>query len=382
MKIHQKILTNILILIATIICPQMITAQHELVWPGDVTTNGQVNTLDIIYIGMAFGTEGPERELETNIWPPNNVVGNNDTGYVATPWDIFFPGTDIDYAHADCNGDGVIDKDDLEAIALNQNEINPPPAPNFFDTGEEGDPIIALVPSVYNTVEGQAIEVDVLLGDSENEITDFYGISFTLKYDPIFIEEGTISYQFSQDDSWIGTGNDDEMIVNETNDFEDGEMVVTLVRTNGNPVSGSGSIGKLDFIIEDHVIGLGVGDAITDTLDIDVENVILLDISLQPAPLVSENTSIVVEEVEALATNNILNNSITLFPNPTKEGFKLLGIDQVDIKSMSMYNTLGKQIPIRINSNEVELNATIPNGIYLLRIVCEEGIVIKTISIK
>ncbi len=75
---------------------QPLSAQE--VWPGDANNNGIANAVDALYIGVAYGTEGPERDDATTDWE-------------AQPfelWGAAFPdGTN--YGYADADGDGEID---------------------------------------------------------------------------------------------------------------------------------------------------------------------------------------------------------------------------------------------------------------------------------
>jgi hypothetical protein len=77
----------------------------QVMYPGDVNNSGQANTLDVLFLGLSWGSTGPERMSPTTAWMPQSVAPNQ--------WAQEFS-NGINYAYADCNGDGVIDQADLE----------------------------------------------------------------------------------------------------------------------------------------------------------------------------------------------------------------------------------------------------------------------------
>ncbi|MCI5058867.1 MAG: hypothetical protein MRY83_22325, partial [Flavobacteriales bacterium] len=80
----------------------------DTIWPGDCDANGVADIVDILPIGIGYGSTGPVR--------PNATI--NWVGQFGNDWGTNFV-NGVDYKHADCNGDGLIDQNDLSAILLN-----------------------------------------------------------------------------------------------------------------------------------------------------------------------------------------------------------------------------------------------------------------------
>lgn len=152
----------------------MSTAQ--IIWPGDVNNNGVVNGIDVLFAGIAYGSDGPERPDGSSDWE-GQPAGDS--------WSDNFPGG-LNFAYADCDGNGEVEEDDIEVTIKN----------NFFLTHG------TLVPDEYsNGIPGQAPRAadapkhkcinrpvnsfDLWLGDEEHPVQDFYGIAISMKYNPI-----------------------------------------------------------------------------------------------------------------------------------------------------------------------------------------------------
>ncbi|MEO1713111.1 MAG: hypothetical protein AAFU60_07230, partial [Bacteroidota bacterium] len=99
------------------------------VWPGDADANNIAQHYDLLNIGIAYGLEGEPRDFVSIDW----------NGFSADDWALeFLSGTN--YKHADANGDGLVDLNDVDAILENYNETNGPVAPFVEVEGSEADP--------------------------------------------------------------------------------------------------------------------------------------------------------------------------------------------------------------------------------------------------
>jgi len=85
---------------------------YTAVWPGDADANGIVNNTDVLYIGLAEGKSGLNRENATSNW----------TQQMAIDWEGSV--LDINNKHQDSNGDGTIDYKDLQAVEFNYGKSN------------------------------------------------------------------------------------------------------------------------------------------------------------------------------------------------------------------------------------------------------------------
>ena len=149
-----------------------LTAQS--VWPGDVNDNGTVSAIDLLYWGVAYGTEGPARAAVNSDWAPQPLPA---------PWPQTFP-NGLDYAYADCNGDGLINDDDFDdAIEGNFGETNPPIGDDGYVNGAGAAPKLRLTPSAVLVQEGAMVDIALSIDTSMIAVLDsFYGVALQLSY--------------------------------------------------------------------------------------------------------------------------------------------------------------------------------------------------------
>ena len=100
-----------------------LSSAQFLMFPGDTNNDGIANYYDILPIGIAYNALGEPRPIPNIDWLPQDFF----------PWGQNLPFSGVEYAFIDCNGNGIIDSVDVEAIAHNyemrQGEANPPPMP-------------------------------------------------------------------------------------------------------------------------------------------------------------------------------------------------------------------------------------------------------------
>ena len=68
-------------------------------------------------------------------------------------------------------------------------------------------------------------------------------------------------------------------------------------------------------------------------------------------------------------------NGLMLWPNPASQTVHIEGITAAEVQ---MYNALGQLVKTVRGTNEVDLG-TLPNGLYLLEIIGQKGVVTKQI---
>ena len=89
---------------------ESISAQDKL-WPGDANNSGVTNCVDLLYIGVGYNENGPSRPNATTLWQEQDIN---------TLWPEYYLDNTTNYAYGDCNGDGVINDNDVNmAIKAN-----------------------------------------------------------------------------------------------------------------------------------------------------------------------------------------------------------------------------------------------------------------------
>ncbi|MFK7771712.1 MAG: T9SS type A sorting domain-containing protein [Saprospiraceae bacterium] len=336
----------------------------QQLWPGDANNNGEVNVVDVLFVGLAYGETGPTRDNATINWQAEDIT---------TLWtSTFFNG--LNHAYADCDGNGLIDKDDIKnPIKDNYGLTHGVVTPDVFSNGMGGVdvPLKLINTSGTGSLSG-SMDLDINLGEASNSVNDFYGIAFSIKYDPNIIED----LEFDIDaTSWIDNGSDDthELAVKNT---VTGNYDIAIIRKNQNPISGFGKIGKLNIIIEDIVVGLVTADT---TIQISIENVKMLSSDLSDIPVVKDSVMITIENVTGIKSIIDLQADIKISPNPFFDFF-VISSDATSIKSIHLYNLLGELVSTQqgLNMNKVTYSTVgLDDGIYFVAIETEEGIVIR-----
>lgn len=219
-----------------------IGSDSDCVWPGDADNNRLVDNNDLLPIGLGYDSAGPARADTSIVWQAHG----------GSPWtDIFTNYTPaVNYKHADCNGDGIINYADTTAILQNFSFTHAKtsgPAP-----WRSGLPAIKAVLSRDTLYVGDTLYVSFILGDSVTTITDFYGLAFTYNFDPLVVDSTKTTMTFGP--SWIGSVTDKISISKTLNST--GEIKAAVTRIDHITRSGSGVLATASFkITTDNISG-------------------------------------------------------------------------------------------------------------------------------
>ena len=165
-----------------ICCVALQLEGQSTIWPGDVNNNGVVNSIDALLWAYAKGSTGEERPDASLFWEEQDL---------GAPWNDNFP-EGINYAYADCNGDGIIDILDFIVLDLNEDEEHGIYQGETSVVGsEQMTPVVwlgdELSEDTISLVIGEEINVPVYLGNEQDVIGNFFGISFLIHVDTNYI---------------------------------------------------------------------------------------------------------------------------------------------------------------------------------------------------
>lgn len=319
------------------------------VWPGDVNNNGIVNGADLLYLGTVYGSTGTPRDEVDTDWESKTIV---------EAWGLSFP-NGLDYAFADCNGDGVVDELDLEdGILENFQEIHAGSGISDYQNGISGqDAPLKLVPSIDFDNGDLILKIGLLLGNSDFEITDFYGLALQLSYNSGLIEDAEFNFELTAD-SWIDgpEGLNSAQLFEEDDDAGTAEVAISLTDP-AQRRSGAGRIGEFSIIMEDIIVGL-----IRDTFQIQIDSVLLLGPDHTKTPVVPDTLSFIISEDMITLSNTpqiTKEVDVHIYPNPT-EGRFMISTDEA-INYIRVHNLLGQVIPVQVEKSNIE-TATIDLG--------------------
>lgn len=341
-------------------------------WPGDINNNGIVNNIDVLYWAVAKGSTGPTRRNARTFWI---------TQALPDPlWTGTFP-NGLNYAYADCNGDGVVDDDDRAVIDRNFGEVHGEVVPDVF-SNSQGDTIPTLLISTESPIvpPGGTLIADLSLGTASDTINDFFGLSFTIVYDPDILGEDDEDDVFSfeiEEDSWLVEEEDnieDELVTFIKNDRNLGLAQITIARNDGRTVTGFGKIGTFNIVMED-IVFLNTTIGNTDISLIDEEL-----ISKEVAP-----SNVEFSITNASSSNNpITNRGLKLFPNPVNGAVINIALEnpKEGIRLVQLFDTNGRLLVTqryehRTSNKEFDIN-DYPNGVYTFKIITDKHLYVQS----
>lgn len=308
----------------------------QQVWPGDVNNNGVVNEVDFLFWGLAYGSVGPARDVTGVDWQPYNL---------SDAWAQSFT-NGINYAFADCNGDGIVDEEDYEeAIEDNFLLQHGTLTPDGYSNASSGSsaPKLRLQPSALAVQEGATVDFNFSIDDSQMPLDSFYGIALSISYSVGLLEDDDGPDFDLEDDNWIAEdGTYVPYLYHETG--SQGQAMLAITRTNqmAVPVQ-EGSIGKFSIVIEDIIVGLEI-----DTFRIWIDSVKLITPSLATIAVVPDTASVIVAKDLGMITSTATTTAATvrLFPNPADNEVFI----QADTPLLNpvLMDKLGQKYPVEL----------------------------------
>lgn len=346
-----------------IIVPHSITimvGDTGLVWPGDANNDLIANNLDLLALGLAYGSTGPARLSPSTSW----------IGQVATPWMDTIPGG-IDHKYQDCNGDGTVNVTDALAITLNYGLTHTKTRIAATRGGATDPPLRLIIPQDSASV-GDTITAIITLGDSSVSATDVYGIAFSLNYDATLIDSTTFRIEFTP--SWLGNSSNSMEI--DHNNFTQAACDGAQVRTDHQNVSGMGQIATAHFIIIDNIDGKRQL-LTTEMLNFFFSDIVLISESGERLAVDPQADSVLVYELstefEAALPSG---KEIKMYPNPAVDNLTLFS-EGSPISEFEVWNLQGQLAHRAMNLNREKIRFStnqLPAGVYFVKVRNELGL--------
>jgi hypothetical protein len=334
------------------------------VYPGDANGDGVANNMDLLNVGMGFGTTGVVRPGANLSW----------TAQACADWTQFF-GTGENYKHADCDGDGTINYSDTTAIVLNYGsshvlKMSTQPT-TFFNPN---DPTLTIDFPAGNFSVGTPVSIPVSLGTSTVPANNVYGIAFTVNYPSSAVDPNSINVNFAG--SWLGTVGTSAVAI-EKNFSGTSSVDIAISRNDQTNVSGFGQVCAVDAITIDNVSG----KMLTANEYITLSNVRLIDKDGNAIAVNVQKDSLTVNGPNGI--NSVAKPAlISVYPNPAKEilnissAITIEGIMITDISGRVVQNLPGGASFVQVKTNELEA------GVYFVKIRTARGTECKTIEIS
>lgn len=342
-----------------------ITVNAPDVWPGDTDTDQAVSHFDLLNIGLGYGLSGPARATSSIAWEVQ----------LAENWGQSTPTSQVDFKHADANGDGVINASDTLAIHQNWgatvNLVDNPEGLSDTPPTRHSGALIYIEP--HAVIPGESAIFNIIMESTEAAMAPVYGLAFSVLYDTAAVAAGTAYPTFEE--SWLGEWNGN-LIAMSRDYYDQGRLDIAVTRIDGENVVGEGIIGQLHITIQDVIFMRTTSEY---PLLFEIENLRLINNMEEYLNLSTEGTIAIVDIPNAVQEPRT-EPMIEVFPNPTGnvlhlrsnrtqwEGGQLLHLDGQEILSF------GQQDKLSVGH--------LPKGTYLLRLFTAEGTVVKRILIQ
>ncbi|MEZ4943247.1 MAG: T9SS type A sorting domain-containing protein [Saprospiraceae bacterium] len=345
--------------------------QAQLLRPGDANNDGRVDHLDVLAIGLSFGQEGPPRE------PP--FQGFDWMLKPFEPWAGSLPGTMINYGFSDCDGDGLVSPEDVEALQANYDSTHmdsqPPPMPwSPPDTA-----FLSALPRLVFTFEPDTATVqDTLrlhisyvhppgLPADESPL----GVAFTLEFDEMLVKDSltVVFFPDTVTDLLFAAG---------ATGFADARavppgMVEYGAAGKGQPaLAYSRPLGVVQFIIEDIIVR---PDTFWTDFKIDVANPVMIDAKEQVIPF-----NILVDEVVLFQELSAVPAvpaplAVKLYPLPAQD---VLHIEspETPLTGLRIFDVFGKLVAARELAGDRRVDLPVGQwapGVYWVQIFGKNG---------
>jgi len=333
---------------------------ESYIWPGDANNNLYLDFVDDAPdIGIAWNATGIARDDSSIAWP-------GPPGYFsdfAADWTDTFS-TGVNYKHADFNGDGIIDMDDLTPYAnvswTNlQNWRNT--QPHTFNTIAD----LSILPEKDTVDAGDTITFSIILGSSFTPVDSLYTFAFSSYYPSNPLDSAAvvnysssdfgnpgidvITYDFKTDYGFdyglsLMMSKNDHMNVYQLHD--------TLARIYIKTKSSLSPQQTFRIIFQD-------AKAVTLSGSLVLLNLISGEVVIRPS---------------YLKTGEIEKDVILVFPNPVSEILTVNSPAKV-MKTFEVMNAQGQIVETFDGKGMIRINVKdYPEGIFLLKTISEQGI--------
>lgn len=336
------------------------------VWPGDANSDGYVSINDLLTLGWQFGNTGDARD-----YPDNTMWFAQD----ADDWEAMQPLTGMNAKYTDSNGDGVINENDVSSIEehyLMRHTL----IPEVVDI--KADYQFELIPRFTELDSGDLAVIDIAIGTSTNPVIDMHGVAFSLNLPPELIDSSSLEIHFDEN-SWLGYDSPTEQL-----DIKpwDGRIDAGMTRLNGVSASGHGIIGTMTAIIEEDIAGFKPKNG-RIPLKVELSGGLMFNGSGFPLEMPNSSATIYLN-LNTQDNDTDLDKQLIVFPNPSSDIVQVHLNGKRSMQSIDMFNLSGQMVRRWDNPDDKHFSfdvAGIGQGIYVMRVVTDDGVVNRKIEI-
>ncbi len=343
----------------------------DCVYPGDANGDGTADFYDLLNIGIGMAHSGPSRLNATLDW----------VGQPADDW-LYSTGEGVNFKHLDCNGDGFVTDEDVDAIHTHYGLMTDPgvvyeddasPVELVFD-----EDTVYLEPGYPAKIP---LSGRLIVGSNDKQFEDLYGLGLYIEYPEEFFENEIID--ISYENSFLGQ--EEDVLVGWADHRALGQVDMAFTSQDHNNKNGHGHIATMKFIIVSDVIAGRVEPEVP--VEFDIKGVKAVDnegntklVKVSPTPV-----TVVFKKVGDIVSTNqtTLNQKVNVFPNPatTRLFVETNGLTNARLR---MINSLGQLVREQIVVNTITDidTGSLPKGVYHIVINAAEGQVSKKVVIQ
>jgi hypothetical protein len=351
--------------LSILFCLALLTAaglrsQILIVYPGDANNNGIANHVDLLQLGLQYNVTGPSR----NVFP--NTVWVGDT---AVPWGgpAF-----LDPGYADCDGNGIVDSLDVNAIVQNFGLTHGGAVGQDSNSfGGTSAPHLQLeigIDSIF--VQGTTqLALNINLGSNIIPVDSIYGFAFTIDFDPGIIDQ--LSFAFAPNSFALDSGRSLRFVRIDTTL---GKIYVAATNIDHVNRMGAGTIATIGMVMDDDI-------RITGNWNLLFTPSALLAYSASGAtiPIFPQADSLQITTGRPAPSIP----GLDIYPNPAHDRVSVSST-QFPIKKVLLLDAQGRYLVQNIspNPNLVTLNTDqLPQGCYFLEVHVQDRILRRKLVI-
>lgn len=326
----------------------------DCVYPGDANGDGKADMYDLLHIGVGLESAGPERPDATTDW----------VGQPADDWDTF-TADGINYKHLDCDGNGLIETSDFDAVHSNYSLMD--------DSGlvfEDNGAPVRLMFDADTIFLGNVIPEKIFLtgrilaGSPDMPFDHLHGLAFYIQYDSDFFQDELIDVQYQS--SFLGASA--EMAIGFEDNRPAGQLDVAMTSLEKKNKKGQGLVATVTYIIVGDIIGA------REEPDVPVEFYLkgvkgVDSVGIPQTIQIPEQPIVIIFKKEDVVSSGTPEVSVALqaFPNPASSR---LFIEQTLITggTYSIYDAIGQKIlsvPADNHMQEIDIRQ-LNAGLYTL----------------
>lgn len=346
---------------------------NDCIWAGDTNQDGIVNMEDILPLGRFMGRVGVGRDdANLDVW----------YGQFGQNWQDPFAANSADLKHIDTDGNSIITAADTLAISRffgRTHAMIPSQLPYAdFEIRLEGD---------LFTEPGEPLALDILIGDEDNPVTDLYGFTFNISYNPFFFDADASTIEFN-DHSWLTYNSP---VLSMTRNDGKGNVEAGFTRTNDLPAVGYGKVGRSKVVVTVDIIGVAPPDG-DGNIQIPIGGGFAVATNVagqQYAVRVVPTTLTVRTRPDASGEQQDqpvkqMGDDLLMFPNPASDQVLLFQQGEKQMERIQVFSMTGQLMLDSGNIAEQQYRIPVSDwapGVYVARVMVDNNVITRKLEV-